>query len=223
MPTPDLTKPRRSVSAALACAAALGIAGGGALALQGCKRKSDDGSAPSGIAPTAAAPGAAAPPAAAPPAAAPPVAEGATPPAGGAAQTITGKITLGAERRGDVTPNDTVYLVARTVPDTAGQRGSLVAVKRFSASSFPIEFTLGTADMMFAKGPLPAELELAARVDKDGDPITRKKGDVFGAVGRVKVGATGVEVKLVNLQKEDESLIGPAPGARPGAGIPGHP
>jgi hypothetical protein len=142
-------------------------------------------------------------------------------PGAGAGGTIVGKILLDPARKGDVTPNDVVYLVARRIPDNPGARGSLVAVKRYTAGSFPIEFTLGAADMMFKNGAFEGDLTLAARVDKDGDPMTRRKGDVFGTVDRVKVGAAPVEIKLDQLQKEDESLAGGAP---PAGGMPsGHP
>jgi hypothetical protein len=106
------------------------------------------------------------------------------------------------------------------MPDSPGTRGSLVAVKRFTAASFPIEFTMSKADMMFQNGAFEGALTLSARVDKDGDPITRKKGDVFGTVDGVKVGASGVEIALSELQKDDESLTGaPAAGGLPA----GHP
>jgi cytochrome c-type biogenesis protein CcmH len=138
-----------------------------------------------------------------------------------ASESIIGKITLSPARKADVTPTDVVYLVARRVADNPGARGSLVAVKRYTASSFPIEFTLGAGDMMFQNGAFEGELSLAARVDKDGDPMTRRKGDVFGTADRVRVGATGVEIKLDQIQKEDESLAGSSP---PHAGMPsGHP
>jgi hypothetical protein len=179
----------------------------------GCSKK-DSAPRAAGLAPTAVAPGTSPPPGAAAPAAAPATGGGNT-----GAQTITGLITLAPARKADVTPTDVVYLVARRVADNPGARGSLVAVKRFTASSFPIEFSLSQADMMFKNGAFEGELTLAARVDKDGDPITRKKGDVFGTVDRVKVGAAGVEVKLTELQKEDESLAGAAPSGMPA----GHP
>ena len=139
----------------------------------------------------------------------------------GASPTIVGKITLAPARKGDVTPTDVVYLIARRVPDNPGARGALVAVKRFTASSFPIDFTLGAGDMMFKNGAFEGDLTLAARVDKDGDPMTRRKGDVFGTIERVKVGQTGVEINLDQLQKQDESLAGAPPMA---GGMPtGHP
>lgn len=160
-------------------------------------------------------------PAAAPTPPAPPAPSAGTP--GAAGPTITGTITLAPARKGDVTPNDVLYLSARRIPDNPKARGSLIAVKRFSASSFPIEFTLGAGDMMFQNGPFEGELMLSARVDKDGDPMSRRKGDVFGTVDRVKVGTAGVAIVLDQLQKEDESLLGGPP---PGGGMgmpPGHP
>jgi cytochrome c-type biogenesis protein CcmH len=181
-------------------------------ATAGCS-KSDQAPRASGLAPNAAAPTVPAPAPAAPAPAVPAAAPA------GPGETITGTITLAPARKADVSPSDVVYLVARRMPDSPGTRGSLVAVKRFTASSFPIEFSLGQADMMFKNGAFEGELALAARVDKDGDPITRKKGDVFGTLDRVKVGARGVEVKLTELQKEDESLAGSQPTGMPS----GHP
>jgi hypothetical protein len=200
----------RSWEATLTLVLLLGTAAGA------CK-KSNEAARPAPLAPGApAVPGAPPAPAAAAPAAGK-AGEGA------AGQTITGRITLAAARKGDVTPNDVVYLAARRLSDNPKARGSLIAVKRFSASSFPIEFTLGAGDMMFKNGAFEGELMLSARIDKDGDPMTRRKGDVFGTLQKVKVGTAGVELALDQLQKEDESLLGGPPPA-PGAGMPpGHP
>lgn len=133
--------------------------------------------------------------------------------ASGGAAAITGRILLDDARKGNVAPNDTVYLVARRPADSPGTRGALVAVKRFSASSFPIEFTLGPGDMMFKNGEFEGDLMLSARIDKDGDPITRKKGDVYGVVDRAKVGTRGVDIRIDTVQTEDESLAaGPGHG-----------
>lgn len=177
-----------------------------ALALGPACHKKDEAGKAAGLAPSGAAPPAA------------PAAPASPAPAAGA--TLSGRITLSPARKGDVTPSDVVYLVARRMPDSPGTRGSLVAVKRFTAASFPIEFTMSQADMMFKNGAFEGALTLSARVDKDGDPITRRKGDVFGTVDGVKVGSSGVEIALSELQTEDESLAG----AAPGGGMPsGHP
>ena len=191
-------------------------AAGGAASCSKKDQTADQGSKAAGLPPSAAGPtGAPGAPASPPPAAG---AAGASAPSG-PEQSITGTITLAPSRKGDVSPNDVIFLIARRVPDSPGTRGSLVAVKRFTAQSFPIQFTMGKADMMFQNGNFEGELDLAARVDKDRDPITRKKGDVYGTLDHVMVGSKGIEVKLTELQKEDESLAGGQPSGAP----PGHP
>jgi hypothetical protein len=186
-----------------------------------CTKKADDAPRPSALTPT---PGAPAVPNPAPTVPGAPAPGAPTKAAEGAAgPTITGSITLAPARKGDVSPTDVVYLSARRLADNPKARGSLIAVKRFSASSFPIEFTLGAGDMMFKNGAFEGELTLSARVDKDGDPMSRRKGDVFGTVDRVKVGTAGVAIALDQLQNEDESLLGGPPPAAGAAMPPGHP
>ena len=145
--------------------------------------------------------------------------------------TITGQITLPASMKSHVSPTDTLFLVARRLSDTPGIRGSLVAVKKLSAAKFPIEFTMSAADMPFQGGAFDGDVTLSIRDDKDNDPMTRLKGDVFGTLPKVHVGARGVKLALDQLQKEDESLTGANPHGGPmmggggpmGAMPPGHP
>ena len=194
----------------------------GLLSVGGCQKK-DEAPKAAGLAPSAAAPAAppvpVAPPAPAPGQMAAPAAFPAAAPAAATGATITGKITVAPARKGDVSPNDVVYLTARRMPDTPGTRGSLVAVKRFTAAALPIPFTLGESDMMFKNGNFEGLLQLTVRVDKDGDPMTHKKGDLFGVLDNVKVGSAGVDLALTSVQTEDESLAGPMQGA----GMPGAP
>jgi hypothetical protein len=194
--------------------------------------KNDDASKAAAVPPLPGTPAAAPapapppPPAPAPPVEAPPPAKPADPNA-----TIVGQITLPASMKSHVAPTDTLFLVARRISDTPGVRGSLVAVKKLTAAKFPIDFTMSAADMPFQGGAFDGELTLSIRDDKDNDPMTRLKGDVFGTLPKVKVGARSVKLALDQLQKEDESLA--QPGANPhggggpmmggGALPPGHP
>ena len=72
-------------------------------------------------------------------------------------------------------------------------------------------------------------MSLTVRIDQDGDPMTRQKGDVFGALPKVRVGARNVKLPLDQLQKEDESLAQPGGMGRPpmmggdAPRPPGHP
>ncbi|HVU52678.1 MAG TPA: hypothetical protein VHL80_18485, partial [Polyangia bacterium] len=122
-----------------------------------------------------------------------------------------------------VAPTDTLYVVARRIPDNPAVRGSLVAVKKLSADKFPIDFELTAADMPFQNGAFEGDLQLSVRDNKSGDPIMRRKGDVFGTLPKVHVGASGVKLPLDTLQKEDESLAGAQMGQPGGAMPPGHP
>jgi hypothetical protein len=202
----------------LALALAATVLGAGAC------NKNDDASKASGVPPLptgAAAPAAPAPAPAAPPPAAPAPPPAAEKPADPNAK-ITGQIIVAPAMKAHVVPTDTLYVVARRIPDNPSVRGSLVAVKKLSAAKLPIDFELTAADMPFQNGAFEGELELSVRDNKSGDPIMRRKGDVYGKLPRVKVGATGVKLPLDTLQKEDESLAGAQMG-QPGAMPPGHP
>jgi hypothetical protein len=202
------------------------------LALAACSKK-DEGK-PTGVPPMAnpppAAPAATPPPAPTPPPAAPAPAAEPQKPADPNAK-ITGKVILSPKMKSHVAPTDTIFLVARRVPDNPAARGTLVAVKKLSAEKLPLEFELSAADMPFG-GTFDGELQLTVRVNKSGDPMMRRKGDVYGILQKVKVGSKNVKLPLDTLQTEDESLAQPGGnphagpmGGPPGAGSlpPGHP
>jgi hypothetical protein len=192
-----------------------------------CDKKDEEGR-PSGVPPSqAAAPPAAPtpppPPAALPPPAAPPAAPAAEAPPADRGGSITGEVVLAPSQKANVKSDDVIFLVARRISDNPSARGSLIAVKKLSAATFPIPFTLSAADMPFENGAFEGELTLTARVDKDRNPMTRLKGDVVGTIPKIKVGAKGVKLRLSELQKEDESLA--QPGGPMGGPMmpPGHP
>jgi hypothetical protein len=200
-----------------------------AAATSACNKNSDDAGKPAAVPPLD--PAAAAPmlppPAPAPAALPPPPA--ATAPAEPAAAadpnaTITGRMILPAAIA-KTKPSGTLYLVARRISDNPTARGTLIAVKKMPATSFPLPFSLSAADMPFQNGPFDGDLTLTARIDQDGDPMTHQKGDVFGTLPRVHVGSRDVKLPLDQIQKETESLAGggPAPMMGGGALPPGHP
>jgi hypothetical protein len=193
--------------------------------------KSDDASKPSSVPPlgpnAAPAPTAPAAPPAAPAAPAAP-AEAATPPGPGG--SISGKIEM-SKAIAKVKPKGTLFLTARRISDNPNVRGSLVAVKKFPATTFPIEFSMSAADMPFQGSAFDGELTLTARIDQDGDPLSRQKGDVHGTLPKVQVGSRDVRLTIDQVQKEAESLTAPGGGPPAGPGPmmggskmpPGHP
>ncbi|RIL06825.1 MAG: hypothetical protein DCC71_05490 [Proteobacteria bacterium] len=101
---------------------------------------------------------------------------GAPPVAGDDASPVAGTITLapGFERK--VPVGAILFLVARK-----GQGGGPpLAVKRIESPRFPLEFSLGPADRMIQQMPFEGPLQLSARLDTDGNAMTRTPGDLQG-------------------------------------------
>jgi cytochrome c-type biogenesis protein CcmH len=137
-------------------------------------------------------------------------------------QTISGTITLPAARRADVKKGDAMFLIARK----SDGPGGLLAVQRMQAGVFPMPFTLSSRDAMIPGTPFEGRIAIRVRVDKDGDPVTRRKGDVYGQANGIAVGTQDVQVSLDTVQKDDVTLGGPTgPGMPAGHGglPPGHP
>jgi len=97
-----------------------------------------------------------------------------------------------------VGPEAVLFVIART-PDG----GPPLAAKRLSAGRFPVEFTLGAADLMGADRSFAGPLQISARVDGDGDPLTRGPGDLTGELaGLVDDGQQGLEIVLRPVDRE---------------------
>ncbi len=80
-----------------------------------------------------------------------------------------------------------VFVMAR---NPAG--GPPVAVKRMQVASFPVTFSFGSADSMMGQ-PLPDKFRLEARLDSDGDPLTKPPADPSAMQAEV---VAGTNVKL---------------------------
>jgi hypothetical protein len=95
---------------------------------------------------------------------------------------IAGVLKLDPKLKDKVKEGDVIYLVARRPPQGTAP-GPVVAVRRLEATSFPMSFQLDSRDAMLAGGTkMEGPLVLTARVDKDGDAMTKNPGDVTGAL-----------------------------------------
>ena len=126
--------------------------------------------------------------------------------------SISGTITLPPQRRKDVAKSDIVYIIARRAGGPPGP-GSMLGVQKHPVGEFPMPFTLSGRDAMVPGTPFEGNVDISVRLDKDGDAMTRRKGDLLGEVKGVKVGAAGVPIPLDTVLTEDKTL---------GAGMPGH-
>jgi len=105
---------------------------------------------------------------------------------------IGGTVSIDPAVAATVKPGDILFLSARPPGQT---RGPPTWVKRVPITSFPFTFTLGPADDMVGV-PVPAEIVVLARIDRDGNPVTKSADDLEGRSDTLKPGATGVVITL---------------------------
>jgi cytochrome c-type biogenesis protein CcmH len=86
-------------------------------------------------------------------------------------------------------------IVFITVRAAGAAGGPPVAAKRLPAERFPMPFAVGPADSMMGQA-LPERLRVDARVDGDGDPMTRDPADPTGSADDVRLGAGGLRLVL---------------------------
>ena len=107
---------------------------------------------------------------------------------------VSGTISV-ADALKDKTPKGaTLFIMARIEGMTAGPP---VLVKRVSDVTLPYAFKLEQGDLMMQAPTLPERLSLQARLDQDGDAMSKVPGDIVGATKQgFKLGATGIDVTL---------------------------
>jgi hypothetical protein len=117
-------------------------------------------------------------------------------PRGGAADTesagppIRGTIALASGA--SVPPGATLFVIARS-----GQAGPPTAVLKLPAPSFPYAFAIGPENRMIAAMPWQGPLVVSARIDLDGNAMTRDAGGLEGRAEQpASPGDAGVAITL---------------------------
>lgn len=114
-------------------------------------------------------------------------------PAGGG--VIRGTISIEPGLIDHVKAGSYLYVISRR----AGERMPL-AVKKIpipSGKVFPVEYTMTSADQMMRGMPFTGQVDVDARVDQDGDAISKQPGDITGkAEGAHSIGGGPVDFTL---------------------------
>lgn len=108
----------------------------------------------------------------------------------GGGNRIAGTVSLAAGATPP--PGGVVFLIARHPGVT---RGPPVATRKLSAASFPVAFDLGDEHVMMG-GPFPARVDLTARLDADGNAMTKDESDLHASAGTVEAGASALQLVL---------------------------
>jgi tetratricopeptide (TPR) repeat protein len=105
---------------------------------------------------------------------------------------LSGMVEVDRSAQGRIASGGIVFVTVRAAGVTTGPP---VAVKRLSAASLPGAFAITAADSMLGQ-ELPARVRIEARLDPDGDPLTRAATDPAARLEDVKLGSTGLRLVL---------------------------
>lgn len=124
-------------------------------------------------------------------------------PANGAGASVTGvkgRITLEPSLQGRISPDDTVFVFARSADKAAGQMP--LAAARYRAAELPIQFELSDNNAMSPTNLLSSAraVVVTARISRSADPSARR-GDLEGISEPVNIGAGNVSI-LINRPRQ---------------------
>lgn len=94
-------------------------------------------------------------------------------------------VTVQLEAGRAMPPTGVLFVIARSAGVTSGPPA---AVKRLPLSAFPLEVDLTSADSMMGQ-PLPPAMRLEARIDSDGNPLTKDPKDPVAVLDNVAMGS----------------------------------
>lgn len=145
---------------------------------------------------------------------------------------LSGVIKLSDKLRARLPKEGTpIFIMVRAAPAAGGKLGGPpLAATKLSAGQWPLRFEVTGADAMLPGVKLQGNVVVTARVDQDGDAMTKQKGDLEGASKPVSMPADKIELVLDTERTEDAGSPLPAGGmgGMPGGGAhgalpPGHP
>ena len=112
----------------------------------------------------------------------------------GSSDPITGEIVLPAEFALSRPDGGVLFVIARP---KGARGGPPLAVLRIPSPDFPLAFSIGPEDVMIPTMQFVGEISMSARLDADGNAMTRGAGDISSEVIEpLEPGATGVTITL---------------------------
>ena len=161
-------------------------------------------------------------------------APGAAPAAGAAGEvSVRGTLKLDDKVKDKVQPGAVIFLMARAAPQGGPPAGPPLAVKKLTTGAWPQPFELLASDVMLQGSTLQGKVVITARIDQDGDAMTKSIGDVEAVTTPVDVPAAGIDVVFNKVRTEEAGAPSPPGmgggmgGGSPFMGVggkpPGHP
>ena len=121
-----------------------------------------------------------------------PAPQGQGPAAIASGETISGVVEVAEALGGGGPKNATLFIIARKQPT-----GPPLAVLRVPNPTLPLAFEIGQAQVMIPSMKFEGEITLSARLDGDGNAMTKEAGDLVGDIGNSVVpGSSGLTLVL---------------------------
>ena len=111
---------------------------------------------------------------------------------------IYGQLELDEAVKAQVKAGSVLFIIVRRYAPE-GQKGMMIAATKLegvTSSAFPLKYVVKQSDAMMG-APLVGKVSVSARIDQDGDAISKQPGDIIGnAAEAVMVGVNPVVIKL---------------------------
>jgi hypothetical protein len=110
---------------------------------------------------------------------------------------LSGVIKVSPKLSSKVQAGDTIFLMVRRWDAASkGPLGPPLAVKKLTAGTWPQPFALDSRDAMLAGTQFEGKVVVMARLDKDGDAMTKNPGDLVGQSAGLTPPQTTIVVNL---------------------------
>jgi cytochrome c-type biogenesis protein CcmH len=116
-------------------------------------------------------------------------------PAAADGASLEGTIDASPALKDQVKAGDTIFLVARSVDPSGAVTRMPLAVARLSVGPLPMPFKLTAADVMMQGSAFAGTVQITARVDRDGEAMSRNPGDIEGVL-KAEIPARGLKIVL---------------------------
>jgi hypothetical protein len=111
---------------------------------------------------------------------------------------IHGEITIKPELLSKIKANSIMFVIVRRYAPK-GQKGMMIAaikVENIRTDRFPLRYAVTPKDAMMG-APLAGKVQVSARIDQDGDAISKQPGDLIGSAEKaVMVGVNPVKFTI---------------------------
>ncbi len=110
-------------------------------------------------------------------------------------QQIQGTISVDPKLKAKLDGRAVLFIIARSANSSGGPP---LAVKKVDRPVFPLSYSLGSENVMMPGVSFSGKVKISARLDKDGNPMTREAGNLMGEYKKnpVEVGSQKIDIVI---------------------------